>query len=151
MSASVRWVPAPYVIRTILARKGLRAETIASRARNATAHEEKSATSAIRVSNETRKRLLAELARINKKPNGKRVKIDALLACLIPKLSAKDVIELQEASLSGRDRLEQNYRAYCAKFGQLTMDEFLGVISAQAVPQILRADAANPAQEKAHV
>ena len=103
----------------------------------------KSSSSAIRVSNDTRKRLLTELAKINKKAQGKRVKIDALLACLLPKLTAKDVADLQEASLSGRDRLEQNYRAYCAKFGQLTMDEFLGVISQQAVPQILRADAAN--------
>ena len=109
----------------------------------------KSSSSAIRVSQETRKRLLAELARINKKPQGKRVKIDALLAVLLPKLTAKDVSDLQNASLSGRDRLEQNYRAYCAKFGAVTMDEFLGVISAQAVPQILKGDAAKPESENA--
>ena len=111
----------------------------------------KSSSSAIRVSNETRKRLLAELARINKKAHGKRVKIDALLMRLLPKISAQDVAELQEASLSGRDRLEQNYRAYCAKFGQLSMDEFLAIISAQAVPQILRGDAAKNQSENAAV
>lgn len=111
----------------------------------------KSTSSAIRVSQETRKRLLAELTRINRKPQGKRVKIDALLAILLPKLTAKDVSDLQNASLSGRDRLEQNYRAYCAKFGSVTMDEFLAVVSAQAVPQILRADAAKNESENAAV
>lgn len=111
----------------------------------------KSTSSAIRVSNETRKRLLVELAKINKKAHGKRVKLDALLACLIPKLTAKDVTDLQEASLSGRDRLEQNFKAYCAKFGAVTMDEFLAIVSAQAVPQILRADAANSDAQKAAV
>ena len=111
----------------------------------------KSASSAIRVSQETRKRLLAELARINKKPQGKRVKIDALLGVLLPKLTAKDVSDLQNASLSGRDRLEQNYRAYCAKFGAVTMDEFLAVVSAQAVPQLLGQNAANSGSENAAV
>ena len=109
----------------------------------------KSSSSTIRVSHETRKRLLAELARINKKPHGKRVKVDALLAALIPKLTAYDVTELQNASLSGRDRLEQNYRAYCAKFGNVTMDEFLAIVSAQAVPQILKGDAAKSESENA--
>ena len=108
----------------------------------------KSSSSAIRVSQEMRKRVLSELARINKKPQGKRVKFDALLAILLPKLTAKDVSDLQNASLSGRDRLEQNFKAYCAKFGQVTMDEFLAVISAQAVPQILSANAANSGTEK---
>jgi hypothetical protein len=109
----------------------------------------KSSSSAIRVSNETRKRLLTELAKINKKAQGKRVKLDALLGVLLPKLNAKDVADLQEASLSGRDRLEQNFKAYCAKFGAITMDEFLAVISREAVPQILKGDAANSLREKA--
>jgi hypothetical protein len=109
----------------------------------------KSSSSAIRVSNETRKRLLSELAKINRKAQGKRVKIDALLGVLLPKLTAKDVLELQEASLSGRDRLEQNFKAYCAKFGAISMDEFLAIISAQAVPQILKGDAAKSESENA--
>lgn len=96
----------------------------------------KTSSAAIRVSQETRKRLLAELAKANKKPNGKRIKLDALIVKLLPKLTAQDVAELQQESLSGRDRLEQSYRAYCAKFGAITMDEFLAKISAQAVAQI---------------
>lgn len=102
----------------------------------------KSTASVIRVSPETRKKLLAELSKINKKAHGKNVKPDALIARLLGKLTAQDVSELQEASLSGKDRLEQNYRAYCAKFGSVTMDQFLDVISRAAVPQILKGDAA---------
>ena len=102
----------------------------------------KSTTAAIRVMQETRKRLLAELARINKKPNGKRVKVDALLMKLLPKLTAQDVAELQEASLTGKDRMEQSYRAYCAKFGQITMDEFFVRLSEQAAMQISTQNAA---------
>ncbi len=85
----------------------------------------KSNSAAIRVSTETRKKLLAELAKINKKQFGKRVKLDALLLKLLPKLAASDIAELQEASLTGRDRMEQSYRAFCAKFGQITMDDYL--------------------------
>src|SRR5450631_2532997 len=96
----------------------------------------KSAPSVIRVSPETRKRLIAELSKINKKTHGKSVKPDDLIARLLGKLTAQDVSELQEASLSGKDRMEQNYRAYCAKFGSVTMDQFLDVISRTAVPQI---------------
>ena len=96
----------------------------------------KSTTSAIRVMQETRKRLISELSRINKKSHGKRVRIDALLAKLLPKLTAQDVAELQEESLSGRDRMEQSYRAYCAKHGQITMDEFFVQLSKQAVSQL---------------
>ena len=93
----------------------------------------KSNTSAIRVSQETRRRLLAELAKINKKPSGKRVKLDALVVKLLPKLTSQDVTELQQESLTGKDRMEQSYKAYCAKFGQITMDEFLAKLSDQAV------------------
>lgn len=85
----------------------------------------KSNSAAIRVSLETRKRLLSELAKINKKQFGKRVKLDALLLKLLPKLTAQDLTELQEASLTGRDRMEQSYRAHCSKFGQITMDDYL--------------------------
>lgn len=102
----------------------------------------KSVISAIRVSNETRKRLLLELAKINKKTLGKRVKVDALIVKLLGKISAQDVADLQEASLSGRDRMEQSYRAYCAKFGNITMDQFLDLISRESVPKILNGSAA---------
>ena len=94
--------------------------------------------SAIRVAIETRKKLLIELMKINKKQLGKRVKVDALLLKLLPRLTAQDVTELQEASLSGRDRMERSYRAYCTKFGQITMDEYLGILLKKAAKPLLK-------------
>jgi hypothetical protein len=88
----------------------------------------KSNTAAIRVTQDTRKKLLAELSKINKKSFGKRVKLDALLLKLLPRLTAQDVTDLQDSSLTGRDRMEQSYRAHCSKFGQITMDEYLSLL-----------------------
>ena len=88
----------------------------------------KPTSSALRVAQETRKKLQTELIKINKKQFGKRVKLDALLLKLLSKITAVDISELQEASLTGRDRMEQSYRAHCTKFGQITMDEYLGIL-----------------------
>ena len=88
----------------------------------------KSTSSTIRVAFETRKKILIELTKINKKQFGKRVKLDSLIVCLLTKLTAQDVSDLQEASLTGRDRIERRYKAHCAKFGQITMDEYLGIL-----------------------
>ena len=102
----------------------------------------KSMFAALRVSIETKKKLHAELAKVNKKQSGMRVRMDALLLKLLTKFTATDVAELQEASLTGRDRLEQNYRAYCAKFGATTMDQYLSII-AEKVSQFLDGGEAN--------
>ena len=104
----------------------------------------KSNSTAIRVSLETRKRLLVELAKINKKQYGKRIKIDALLMKLLSHISAKDVAELQEASLTGRDRMEQSYRTYCGKFGQITMDEYLALLLKSESNNLQRENAEKP-------
>jgi hypothetical protein len=88
----------------------------------------KSNSATIRVSHETRKRFVSELLKINKKQYGKRVKIDALLMILLSKISSQDVTQLQEASLTGRDRIEQSYKAHCAKFGQITRDEYFALL-----------------------
>ncbi|MGE3680316.1 MAG: hypothetical protein AB7G93_01230 [Bdellovibrionales bacterium] len=115
-----------------------------SEVKKATKHVGKKSTSAaIRVSVDTRKKLLAELARVNKKQSGKRVKMDALLLKLLTKITATDVAELQEASLTGRDRMEQSYRTYCVKFGSITMDEFIARLSELAAKQIASENVTN--------
>jgi hypothetical protein len=88
----------------------------------------KTTSAAIRVSTDTRKRFLSELAKINKKQFGKRVRPDALVLKLLAKITAQDVSELQEASLSGRDRVDQSYRAHCTKFGHLSMDDYFALL-----------------------
>ncbi len=104
----------------------------------------KSTTAAIRVALETRKKLLSELAKINKKQFGKRVKFDALMLKLLTKLTAQDVTELQEASLTGKDRVEQSYRAHCTKFGHISKDDYLVLLLKSESSKSPERNAANP-------
>ncbi len=103
----------------------------------------KSNSAAIRVSIDTRKKLLTELTKINKKQYGKRVKLEALLIKLLAKLTAQDVAELQEASLTGKDRIEQSYRAHCSKFGQISKDDYLVLLLKSESSKILGGNATN--------
>jgi hypothetical protein len=86
----------------------------------------KNNSSALRVSNDTRKKVLSELAKANKKTFGRRIKADQLIALGLSRLTAQDIVELQEKSLSNQDKMEKAYRDYVSKFGQVSRDEFIG-------------------------
>lgn len=81
----------------------------------------------IRVSRETRKRLMSDLARVNKKDFGRTVRADGLLSVALSLLQPEHLQQLQEASLSNQDRLERDYRAYVAKHGAMSKDDYLGL------------------------
>ena len=87
----------------------------------------KVSTAGIRVRHETKKRVLQEVAKANKKDFGKRVRVEDLVALAIGLLEPKHVAELQEKSLSHADRLEQQYRAYNLKNGPISKDAYLGM------------------------
>jgi hypothetical protein len=80
----------------------------------------------VRVKRETKKRLLAELAKVNKKTYGRKVRMDALILRALDSLKDSDISALQESSLSNSDRLEMAYREHAKISGSLTKDEFLG-------------------------
>lgn len=80
----------------------------------------------VRVKRETKKRLLTELAKVNKKTFGKKVHLDDLVALLLGLLTEQHVMQLQETSLSNADRLEIAYNAYVKAHGAITKDAFLG-------------------------
>lgn len=82
--------------------------------------------SSIRVRKDTRKRVLAELARINKKDFGKKVRTDELISLAVGLVAPEHFRVLQEASLSNADRLERDFRTYVAKHGPISKDEYLG-------------------------
>lgn len=88
----------------------------------------KLSTSAIRVKNETRKRILAELAKINKKDFGKKAKVENLIALAVSLIKPEHLKELQESTLTYADRMERDYKAYTAKYGAISKDEFLGKV-----------------------
>lgn len=85
-------------------------------------------TVALRVKRETKKRLLVELARVNKKAFGRKVRIDDLLLCALGYVTDADISALQESSLSNADRLEALYREHIKMHGPMSKDEFIGLV-----------------------
>jgi hypothetical protein len=80
----------------------------------------------VRVKKETRRRLLSEVAKANKKDFGRRVHADEIVAVALSLLTPDHIKNLQEGSLSTMDRLERDYRAHVAKHGPMTKDVYLG-------------------------
>lgn len=81
---------------------------------------------ALRVKPETRKKILLELAKANKKEFGRKVKADDIIAVAINLVEPHHIKELQEATLSNQDRLEREFKAYIAKHGPISKDSYLG-------------------------
>lgn len=84
--------------------------------------------SSLRVKPETRKRFLSELAKVNKKSFGRKVRADQLLSLLMTFMRPEHIQKLQQESLSNADRLEMRYREHVKKFGPVSKDEFLGLL-----------------------
>ncbi|MGE4234144.1 MAG: hypothetical protein AB7F43_12520 [Bacteriovoracia bacterium] len=78
------------------------------------------------VKKDTKRRVLQELAKINKKNFGKRVHTDELISMALGLIQPEHVIRLQEESLSNADRLEQEYQRFAKDHEDMTKDEFLG-------------------------
>jgi hypothetical protein len=83
-------------------------------------------TTPIRVKRETRKKILSELSKINKKDYGRKITIDDFVALAIGLVDAKHIEALQQRSLTNTDRLELEYRAYVKAQGSITKDDYLG-------------------------
>ena len=81
---------------------------------------------ALRVRKETRKRVLSELAKINKKDFGRRIRADEYLTLAMSLVTIADIQRMQDASLSNADRLERDYRDYISKNAAMTKDVYLG-------------------------
>jgi len=81
---------------------------------------------ALRVRKDTRKRVLSDLARINKKAFGKRIHADEYISLAVSLVTSDHFVALQEGSLSHADRLERDYRAYVAEHGHISKDQYLG-------------------------
>jgi hypothetical protein len=85
-------------------------------------------TDSLRVRKETKKKILSELAILNKKDFGRPVTPDDYVSLAISLLRQEHLEQLKEGSLSNRDRLEQKYREYCSLNGKISKDEYLGVL-----------------------
>ena len=95
---------------------------------NQAAKKSKLRTDSLRVRKETKKKVLAELATLNRKVFGRKITTDEYVALAISLLQATHLDTLKERSLSNKDRLEQKYQEYCSTKGKVTKDEFIGVL-----------------------
>ena len=94
----------------------------------------KPSTDSVRVKHETKKRILIELATLNKKEWGRRVEPDSLIALALSLITDTHRKNLQDQTLTNKDRLEQKYKEYCRTMGKVSKDEFFGVLLSGTQP-----------------
>lgn len=99
----------------------------------------------LRVKRETKRRVLSELARVNKKDFGRKVRADELIALALSLVEPKHLTELQERSLSNADKLDRQYQDYIKAHGSISKDAFLGKLLAGDIGSASAAAAAKPA------
>jgi hypothetical protein len=85
----------------------------------------------LRVRKETKKKILSELAVLNKKEFGRPITPDDYVAMAVSLLEPQHLEALKERSLSNKDKLEKRYQEYCSQHGKITKDEFIGVLLSQ--------------------
>lgn len=85
-------------------------------------------TDSLRVKHETKKKIQAEVAALNRKDFGRPITADDFVALAITLLKSEHLEQLKDRSLSNKDRMEQKYQDYCAANGKVTKDEFIGLL-----------------------
>ena len=76
------------------------------------------------VRKETRREILHDLARANKKDFGRRIGADEYIATAIKKITDADIKKLQQDSMTYQDRLKNDYKAYVAQHGQMAFNVY---------------------------
>ena len=84
----------------------------------------------VRVRRETKKKILTDLAQLNKKDFGRKLTVDDYVQLAISLIRPELLEQLKEQSLSNRDRMELKYKEYCSKNGKISKDEFIGLLLA---------------------
>jgi hypothetical protein len=80
----------------------------------------------LRVKKDTRKRVVQELTKINKKEFGRKIRMDDYVTFALTLVTSEHHVALQEASLSHGDRFERDYKNHVTQNGMITKDEYLG-------------------------
>lgn len=76
------------------------------------------------VSGDTRRLVIEAVERINKKEQGRKVRIDELIKALVSNINPDLVKSLQEGSLSRMDKLERAHRDYVSEHGPISFDDY---------------------------
>lgn len=85
----------------------------------------------IRVHKLTAKSLKSILSKLNRKSYGRKVKHDDLIQKSLTLLTDEHFEEIKQATLSNSDRLEIAYQEYCKQNGQVSKDEYFGLLLKQ--------------------
>jgi hypothetical protein len=94
-------------------------------------------TESLRVHRSTKKTIYSDLAKINRKDFGRKVRTDSYIKLAISKLTESDFKALQNESLTQADRLELKYRDHVKKHGQVSKDQFIGILlDASELPKV---------------
>jgi len=83
-------------------------------------------TTPVRLLKSTAKELKSMTLSLNKKPLGKKARIDDVIVKALSLLEEKHLEEIRESTLSNADKLELSYREYCKANGQISKDEYIG-------------------------
>ena len=90
----------------------------------------------IRITKVTARQLKAIVGKCNRKAHGKKVKIDAVIQKSLSLLQDAHLEEIKTATYSSQDHLEIEFKKYCQTNGQITKDQFLAILLANAIPQV---------------
>ena len=102
----------------------------------------------IRVSKETRKRILQDLAKLEgNREFGGRVKASDYVLMAVGKMEPVDLLALAEKAMSGMDRLKREHKEYVAKHGPTPFGDFAWKLASGATPSGSTA-AESPAAQK---
>jgi hypothetical protein len=104
-------------------------------ATSGTKSKSKPANDYIRIKRETKKKILSDLAQINRKDFGKSITPDQYIALAISLLTPEHLEQLKTQSMTNKDRLELKYREHCSTNGKVSMDEFIGMLLQERKPQ----------------
>lgn len=88
----------------------------------------------IRVHKTTAKNLKTILLKLNKKSLGRKVKHDDLIQKSLTLLNDEHLEEIKQSTLSNSDRLDMAYQEFCKKNGQISKDEYFGLLLKQNSP-----------------
>lgn len=85
----------------------------------------------LRVSREIRKKVISDLAALNRKSYGKQITLDQYVGLAISLITDEHREKLRDQSITNQDRIELLYRQHCESNGKISMDQFLGILLAE--------------------
>ena len=79
--------------------------------------------------------LSATLNKLNKRPLGRKVTVDDIVAKALPLLTETHLNEIKESTYSSQDRLEIQFQEYCRVHGNTTKEKFLEELLKVGLPR----------------